>query len=74
MRKGRLLLALRAVKHARALAGKDNPTVHCMLVRVCKALAEVKAGGPAAGGGQDRAAQGAWLIVQDMRACSMVFV
>lgn len=44
MRKGRLLLALRAVKHARALAGRDDPTAHCMLVRVCKALAELKAG------------------------------
>ncbi len=48
MRKGRLLLALRAVKHARALGGADDPTAHTMLVRLIKALTEVDQGDNAA--------------------------
>ena len=38
MRKGRLLLSLQAVKHALKLAGPSHPDVHCLVVRLCKAV------------------------------------
>lgn len=38
MRKGRLLLSLQAVKHALKLAGPAHPDVHCLVVRLCKAV------------------------------------
>ena len=50
LRKGRLLLALRAVKCAHALAGRDDPVAHSMLVRLCKAFTELQAGGGTADG------------------------
>lgn len=41
LRKGRLLLALQAVKAARKVGGAEHPDAFCMLVRMVDAVARV---------------------------------
>lgn len=37
LRKGRMLLALSCVQRAVRIAGRKHPTVHAMIIRLCKA-------------------------------------
>ncbi len=39
LRRGKLLLALQAVKRALQVSGASHPQVHCLAVRFCQAVA-----------------------------------